>query len=86
MQSSIGNALNSIITGTGTVRDVLRGFATDIVRSFSDITSKLLMSQMLQGLAGTSWGSGVAGWLGGGTTKAAANGAVFSGGLINTAK
>lgn len=88
LENSLGSAITNLIEGTGSLRDVLVGFAHDIVQSFGQLASRNLLQSLL-GDALKPQSSGQAGGLGGllgqlfGTsTAAAANGGEFNGSFV----
>jgi hypothetical protein len=47
LEHGLGHAINGLITGTATLKDAFRGFASDVVRSFSDIVAHEATRQLL---------------------------------------
>lgn len=93
LESNLSNAIAGLIDGTATLGDALKGFAKDIIRTFSDIASRNLIRSLLGdfGNAGAnnplSAGGGILGPLLGGIGRlfsgggAKANGGIFQGGF-----
>jgi hypothetical protein len=57
LESGLGNALNSIVQGTASVKDAFASMATSILQSLAQVITKLLVIKMLEAaLGGTSLG------------------------------
>jgi hypothetical protein len=79
LTQNVGSAFADIITGTGDASDALRGFARDVIQTFSQLAARNLIGGLLSPLAGKG-GDGLLGELFGGFVGAA-NGAVLPGGF-----
>lgn len=96
VESSLGNALASVITRTGDLKSVFRDLANSLVQSWTQAMAKMALQGLVGdlgktqqngstggpgGLFGAAFGAAFGGGTTGGTVKAAAQGAVFDGGL-----
>ena len=66
LENSIGDAIYGLITGTATLKDALRSFAQDVVRSFSQIAAQSMVRSVLGDGLGSIFGGFARGGGGGG--------------------
>lgn len=59
LENSVGDALYNLITGTGTLKDALLGFARDVVRAFSQMAAHNLVAALLGPSSTAQGGPGV---------------------------